>query len=196
MGFYQQGQLVFEAVVPLLGTDTAAAINKLGEINKNLNLNIPEWENVSSSALRVNDEPKTFWNDPYVGLYMNEYTMDQVYLKTKNTKLELSNQKEKGDYYFSYQAPQGLVELYTELKPITKNETDFNKANANQSKYLNGLQQIFYEEQSSGNFVQGIAKTYTKDNKYLELYYSFPEKDEEVRKTIHEILKYLKIFKY
>ena len=195
-GFYQQGQLVFEAVVPLLGSDTAAAINKLGEINKKLNLNIPEWENVSSSALRVNDDPKTFWNDPYVGLYMNEYTMDQVYLKTKNTKLELAKQKEKGDYYFSYQVPQGLVELYTELKPITQNEAEFNKANAKQSKYLNGPQQIFYDEQSSGNFVQGIAKTYTKDNKYLELHYSFPEKDEEARKTVHDILKYIKIFKY
>lgn len=53
LGFYQQGQLVFETVVPLVKSDTLATLNKLKEINKKINLNVPQWENASVQQLRI-----------------------------------------------------------------------------------------------------------------------------------------------
>src|SRR5690606_26026392 len=34
LGFYQQGQLVFETAIPLFGTDTLATLNKLKEVSE------------------------------------------------------------------------------------------------------------------------------------------------------------------
>src|SRR5699024_411549 len=81
LGFYQQGQLVFETVVPLRGGDTLATLDKLKEINQRLGLHIPEWENAEVTGLQKVKQPKTFWQDPFLGMYPGEFGND-VYLKT------------------------------------------------------------------------------------------------------------------
>lgn len=61
LGFYQQGQLVMEATIPLIDSDTTRVLNKLKEVNKELNLNIPEWEQANPADLRESGTVGTFW---------------------------------------------------------------------------------------------------------------------------------------
>jgi hypothetical protein len=196
LGFYQQGQLVFEAAIPLLGTDTLATLDKLKEINHELGLHIPEWENATVERLQQAHKPKSFWEDPFTGIYLGDYMLNQVYLKTKGTPLTEANTAPKGDHYFSYQSPKGLVELYTVLQKTDRNEADFNKANRKMNSYQYSYQNIFYEEELSAGYVSGTAKTYFKNNQYLEVNYRHPETDSEANGYIHDVLKYIKVHKH
>src|SRR5690606_30125696 len=91
LGFYQQKQLIFQTAIPLIGTDTLSTLNKLKEVNQSLGLNIVEWENANIAQLLVSSDPKTFWQDPFVGLYLNQTTMlDDVHLKTKDTPFKMA----------------------------------------------------------------------------------------------------------
>lgn len=196
LGFHQQGQLVFEAAIPLLGTDTLATLNKLKEVNEKLNLNISEWANASVEQLHTVEEPKYFWTDPFTGIYLGEYMLNEVYLKTKDTPFIQINTAPKGDHYFSYQSPKGLVELYTKLQKTDAEEADFNKTYQKTDSYQYGHQQVFYEEKFSEGYVIGTAKSYFKDNQYLEIHYRYPESDGEAKIQIHDILKYIKVNKF
>lgn len=196
MGFYQQGQLVFETAIPLLGTDTLTTLNKLKEVSEKLNLNIPEWENASVEQLHTVNEPTSFWADPFTGIYLGEYMLNDVHLKTGDTPFIQSNTASKGDHYFSYPSPKGLVELYTALEKTTVSEADFNKENREMDSYQYRHQHIFYEEGTSEGYVNGTAKTYFKDSQYLEIHYRYPETDIGAKDQIHGILRYIKIRKF
>lgn len=196
LGFYQKGKLILEAAIPLLGTDSTAALSKLKEVNKMLNLNIPEWEQATVNQLNVVQQPKSFWKDPYQGFYLNEYLLDDVYLKFKDTPFVEATSPIKGDHYFSYTSPKGLVELYFALQKTDKNEVDFNKENDKLQTYQFNYQQVFFKEESSGGEQIGIAKTYYKNNQFLELHYRYPESDKEAQKEVHEILKYIKVNRF
>ncbi|PRD53844.1 hypothetical protein C5749_10010 [Sphingobacterium gobiense] len=195
LGFYQQGQLVFEAVVPLLGSDTLATLNKMKEISKNLGLNVPEWENATVEQLQQVDEPKSFWQDPFLGIYPNKFTHD-VYLKIKDTPFIQDEKPRKGDYYFAYRADNGDVSLYTLLQKTEMTKDDFNEANKEMDSYRYSYDDIFYEEESNNGYVSGTAKTYFKDNQYLEIYYSYPEADGKAKKQAHSILRYVNTRSY
>lgn len=196
LGFYQQGQLVFEIAIPLLGTDTLATLNKLKEVNDVLGLNIPEWENATVEQLRQADEPKSFWGDPFTGIYLGDYMLNQVYLKTGDTPFTESNAKMQGDHYFSYQSPKGLVELYTVLQKTDVNEADFDKANRKKNSYQYSYQRIFYEEEPSAGYVSGTASTYFKNKQYLEVHYRYPETDNKAKEYVHDVLRYIKVHKH
>lgn len=193
LGFYQQGQLVFETVVPLVKSDTLATLNKLKEINKKINLNVPQWENASVQQLRIADLPKSFWKDPFIGIYPGKYLSNQVHLKIKNTPFTQNRPAPKGDYYFSYPSPNGLVELYTVLKDTNMDEATFNKTHQEIIKgYRYRNRYIFYTEELSGNHINGTAKIYFKDKRYLEVHYHYPETDHEAKIRIHDMLKHIK----
>lgn len=196
LGFYQQGQLVFETVIPLLGTDTLATLNKLKEVSEKLNLNIPEWENASVEQLQTVDGSTSFWIDPFTGIYLGDYMLNDVHLKTGDTPFVQSNTATKGDHYFSYQSPKGLVELYTALGKTTLSEEDFNKENRGMDSYQYHNQYIFYEEGPSEGYVNGTAKTYFKDSQYLEIHYRHPETDSGAKDQVHGILRYIKVRKF
>ncbi|PRD48814.1 hypothetical protein [Sphingobacterium haloxyli] len=190
LGFYQQGQLVFEAVVPLLGSDTLATLNKMKEISKNLGLHVPEWENATVAQLRQVDEPESFWQDPFFGIYPNKFTHD-VYLKIKDTPFVQDEKPRKGDYYFAYRSNGGDVSLYTSLQKTEMTKDDFNEANKEMNSYRYSYDDIFYEERPKNGYVDGTAKTYFKDNQFLEIYYSYPEADGEAKKQVHSVLRYV-----
>ncbi|SEG71898.1 hypothetical protein SAMN05421877_11556 [Sphingobacterium lactis] len=196
LGFYQKGQLLFEVAVPIKGSDTLATFNKLLEVKKSLGLQIPEWDKASFADLQVVETPSTFWKDPYYGLYLGEHLIDEVYLKVKDTPLTLQKTPVKGDYYFTYNSGKGKVELYTQLKPTDQQEPEFNKDHDKLPMYQNLAHKIYFDEKKNGAQVEGIAKVYFKNNKFLEISYQYPEGDEEAKKVIHGVLKYVKLLKF
>lgn len=193
LGFYQKGQLIFETAIPLLRGDTLATLNKLKEVNHDLGLRIPEWENATVDQLRRVDDAKSFYEDPFKGIYLGPYAIDQVYLKTKNTPFTQADTATKGDYYFSYQSPSGLVEFYTVLQKTEMDMDSFNQANEKMNHYHYNYQNIFYEEESADGYVSGTAKTYFKDKEYLQLHYYYPQADREAKEYVHDVLKYIKV---
>lgn len=195
LGFYQQGQLVFQAVVPLSRNDTLVSLNKLKDINRSLRLNIPEWENVTVAQLRQVQEPKSFWQDPFVGIYPNKFTHD-VSLKMKDTPFIQDEKPRNGDYYFSYDTANGVVSMFTTLKKTDMTDDDFNKTNSKMNRYNYFYNDIFYEEQVKNDYVDGTAKIYVKDNQYLEIRYFFPEMDVKAKEQVHNVLRYVKTHGY
>lgn len=191
LGFYQQGQLVFETAIPLLGLDTLATLNKLKEVNKSLGLNIPEWEQAEVAHLQVVETPTSFWQDPFWGIYPGSFGND-VYLKTKDTPFVQDDVARKGDYYFSYDSPGGEVYLYTSMAQTELEKEDFIKTHSKMEKYRYSYDDIFYEEHPDNGFVRGSAKTYFKPNQYLALHFSYPETDREARKQVHDVLRHVK----
>lgn len=194
LGFYQRGQLVFETVVPLKN-DTLASLNKLKEINKSLGLNISEWENAEIADLQQVEQPKTFWQDPFLGIYSRDISSD-VYLKTKDTPFVQDKKARKGDYYFSYPSKDGDVYLYTVMQRTEQNKEEFNKANKKMDQYQYWYNNVFYAEQSESGYVKGIAKTYFMGNQYLEIHYGYPENEQEARQQVHSVLRYIKMLNY
>lgn len=195
LGFYQKGQLIFETAIPMLESDSTAALNKLKEVNQKLNLNIPEWANATMDQLKVNDKPTSFWNDPYTSYYMGNYLLDDLMLKTKDTPFSEIDSVKKGDHYLAYQSEKGPVEFYFERKSTDKNEEDFKKEHADLPSYDNEYVKVFYNEKPVNGYVEGTAISYLKDNKYVEMQYRFHESDAEAQKNIHGILKYVKMHK-
>lgn len=194
LGFYQQGQLVFETVVPFQG-DTLATLNKLKEINTSQGLNIPEWENAEVSDLQEVDQPKTFWQDPFEGIYPI-FPIYEVYLKIKDTPFVQDDEARKGDYYFSFPGNGGDVFFYTLMQQTELNKDDFNKENKKLDRYRYIYEDIFYEEHADNGYVKGIAKTYFKGKKYLEIHFAYPETDDEAKQQVHGVLRYIKMFNY
>jgi len=188
LGFYQQGQLVFEVVVPLLVLDSLASLNKMKEINRNLGLNIPEWEQATVAQLKQTDEASSFWQDPFLGIYPGEYT-NLVYLKLKDSALKPQEQASQGDHYFAYNTDAGEVSLFTTLQTTDMSKEDFVKSNASLHTYRFRYQDIFYEEQQQDKFIKGIAKIYISGGKYLAVHFSYPAKDSEAKKEIHGIIR-------
>ncbi len=195
LGFYQQGQLVFETVVPLRGGDTLATLDKLKEINQRLGLHIPEWENAEVTGLQKVKQPKTFWQDPFLGMYPGEFGND-VYLKTKDTPFVSDDRARKGDYYFSYPSEGGDVFFYTMMQQTELSKEDFNKTNKKMTKYQYSNNDIFYEEHPESDYVSGLAKAYFMGNQYLEIHFGYPETDSKARQHVHDVLRYIKMLNY
>lgn len=187
MGFYQQGQLVFESVVPLLDDDTLATLNKLKEIGNSLGLQIKEWENADVAHLHEVAQPTTFWQDPFLGLYPDAL-IDAVYLKIKDTDFGQDKKARKGDYFFSYRSKGGEVTLYTVMQQTELSKEAFNKANRKMDCYTYRYDTIFYEEHPKGDYVDGTAKTYFNGHQYLEIHFSYPSSDEKAKKQVHGVL--------
>lgn len=195
LGFYQQGQLVFETAIPLLGRDTLATLDKLKEINKSLNLNIPEWASATVAQLERIEQPETFWQDPFLGIYPI-FPGNDVYLKIKDTPFVQDDKARKGDYYFSYPSKGGDVFLYTLMKQTELNKEDFHKANKKMDKYQYSYDDIFYEEHPEKGYVNGVAKAYFKGNQYLEIHFAYPETDNDAMQQVHSVLRYVKMLNY
>lgn len=195
LGFYQQGQLVFEAAIPLMNRDTLATLQKLQEINTSLGLNIQEWEAADVAALQRMEDPKTFWEDPFEGIYPT-YPVSNVFIKIKDTPFIQEDKASQGDYSFSYQSNGGTVALYTIMQKTDLSQEDFDKENKKMNMYRYGHTNIYYEEHPKAGRIEGIAKSYYLDNQYLEVHFTYPEGDLEARHQVHSVLRYVKILNF
>src|SRR3546814_591935 len=155
-------------------------------------MRISDWSSdVCSSDL---DTRETFWEDPFVGLYLEEeYLLHRLRLKIKDTPFQPATKAVEGDHYFSYDASMGKVMLYTVAKGTEDNREAFDDAHRNLSAYDADGRKVYYEEQQTGGKVIGVAKTYLKPGRYLEIHYEYPQTDENARATIHGILQYVKV---
>src|SRR5690606_26732826 len=126
LGFFQQGNLVFETAIPLRGTDTLATLDKLKEVNDKLGLHVPAWQQATVAQLAATDTRETFWKDPFAGIYLETATlMARVQLKVKDTPFQEVQPAPMGDHYFSYESPGGLVIFATEVKATSEDREAF-----------------------------------------------------------------------
>lgn len=194
LGFYQNGQLVFEAAIPLRASDTAATLAKLNEVNENLGLGVTEWQQATVLQLRPADTRVTFWKDPFVGIYPEErYLLNKVQLKIKDTPFQLVPQAVKGDYFFCYDTPTGEVELFTVVKDTGDDRNAFDNAHQDLTAYESNGQHVYYEEQETGRRAKGVAKTYFGSGQYLEINFAYPSDDPRARVEVHGVLKHIKV---
>ncbi|HWK98941.1 MAG TPA: hypothetical protein VNQ55_03300 [Parapedobacter sp.] len=194
LGFYQQDNLIFEAAIPLLASDTSATLAKLNAVNEKLELNIAEWQQATVQQLAPSGTHETFWKDPFVGLYPEKrYMLDKVQLKVKDTPFQQVRPAVTGDYYFSYDKPAGKVVLYTALRETEVDREAFDAENEDLPAYETNGRHVYYEEQEAGERVKGVAKTYFGSGQYLELTYEYPRDDPEAKAHVHGILKHVKV---
>ncbi|QDH79613.1 hypothetical protein FKX85_11415 [Echinicola soli] len=197
LGFYQKGKLVFEVAVPLNSTDTVATLAKLKAVNEKLELHIPEWKNASEQQLKAKGTRDTFWKNLFMGIYMDkESTLNKVYLKVKDTPFQLAGKIVKGDYYFSYEAPNGKVALFTVLKETALDQKAFITEHKQLLSYQKNGQTVYYEEQQDRETIEGKAFAYYGPGKYLEINYGYPKTDQVAKTHVHGILKNIKIRKH
>ncbi|MFD1770456.1 hypothetical protein [Sphingobacterium suaedae] len=192
LGFYQQGQFVFEAAVPLVGRDTLATLDKMKEVNTKLGLKISEWEHATVHQLQQVAQPQSFWKDPFVGIYPEKSAFN-VYLKTKDTPFVPDEKPRKGDYYFAYTSIHGDVSLSTSIQKTEMSQDEFVKANQGAKSYRYFYDDLFYDEQVTDGYVQGTAKAYFQDRNYLEILFSYASRDGEAKKMVHGVLQHVHI---
>lgn len=195
LGFYQQGNLVFETAIPLRDSDTLATLNKLREVNDKLGRGAFAWQQASAAQLIPSDKRETFWKNPFVGIYLETATlMTRVQLKVKDTPFQEVHPAPTGDHYFSYEGEGGLVMFATEVKATDDDREAFDAGNKDLPTYEKNGQCLFYEEYSmKGNRIVGVARTYYKAGEYLEIPFAYPQADKAAKATLHGVLQNIKV---
>ncbi len=198
LGFFQQGNLVFETAIPLRGTDTLATLNKLKDVSDKLGLEVQEWQQATVAQLAATDKRETFWKDPFTGIYFDSASfLNRVMLKIKDTPFQEVQPAPMGDHYFSYEGTGGLVMFATEVKATSEDREAFDAGNQDLPAYETNGQRLYYEEQpTKGNRVAGIAKTYFNAGQYLEINYAYPQADNMAKAAIHGVLQHVKVRRF
>lgn len=198
-GFYQQGQLLFEVGFPCKYENRKEGLKKLQQINEALNLNIKEWDSKNIADLEINNNPISFWDDPYIGLYRGEYLTHSLNVNLKNTPFVKSGTEKGIDYIFAYENTYGYSLITFKLEATSFNSTTYEENNKDQhvldTKPL--TQKVFITKQKviDGN-VFGEAETYFRDSKILKIGFQYPKEDKLAKKQIDNMLANLKIHKY
>jgi len=199
-GFYQRGQLVFQFGFPCNMNNRSEGLKKIKEINQSLNLNVKEWANAQETDLNINNTPQSFWENPFIGIYHNKYTLPDVQVKTKNTGLKKLNKNlsyQKGvDYVFAHKNKQLLISFKRETTTVTAQEF-VNKFKHGKQIITNNKDQLFItnEEVKNGQVIMDI-ETYFKNTSILKIQISYPENDNKAKEQLLDILNNLKIQKF
>lgn len=199
LGFMQRGNLLLEAVIPVLNQqDSLATWNKMKELANSLGLPADSWQSATADQMTPQESKTSFWKDPFVPIIRKTpLALPSVYLKLADTPFqEQEDSGAKNLYHFAYTGKMGPVDLKIQLKDVDMFEEDFNKKNKDITHYTYKHQQIFYTEKAASGRIQGTAMAYAKDKQYLELTYSFPENSAEDKACVHDVLKYVKIMKF
>ncbi|MEM7549694.1 MAG: hypothetical protein AAF363_08470 [Bacteroidota bacterium] len=203
-GFYQEGKLVFQFGFPCSTDEKLKGIEKIKEISRALNLNVKEWNEATKEKLKLNDNPQSFWENPYLGIYLSEYTIPEVRVKIRNTAFkELASKysDEKGvDYLFAYENDNQEYTISFKRDQSTLNEKQYESTFAG-SKFISlndlpsGKLFITKEEIVDGR-VTTNTETYFKNNSILKIQINYPEKDLKAQEQLLDILGNLKISKF
>ena len=200
-GFYQKGNLIFQFGFPCTVNEKLKGVQKIKEINLALGLNVKEWSNVTESKLEINKSPKSFWKEPYYGVY-EKRSMSQLDLKIENTEfvLQKGQSKEKGvDYLFAYGDNNAIsISLSLENTTLTKEEfedefEDFKQITLDHIK----TRQLFIKKEHivEGQFITEAA-VYFRDNSILKIKSSYPENDVKAKDQLLDILSNIRISIY
>lgn len=191
-GFYQKDQLAFQFAFPF--KDTFTSINKIKQINTQMKLNVTPWASLTKEQLAINNNPISFWKDPFVGLYREKF-LPNLQLKLKDTDYEIKTDKVDG-YDYAFAKAQPTSTLY--IKTITTDLTNLDYQNQMESKNYeivhNEYQDPIYIIEDSLTTIK--ARTYFKDEKILELSATFVKIDKTTKEEFLIILRYIRIKKY
>ncbi len=191
-GFYQKDQLALQFAFPF--KDTVTSIQKIQEINKTMRLDISSWNSLTPSDLAINEEPISFWRDPFVGLYHEKF-LPNLQLKLKDTDYtEIKKDKDGYDYAFAKAKFTSTIRIKT--IPTALNNLDFT-ATMDDAGY-----EVIHTEYDDPVYLINdkknsiTAQTYFKNDQILEIHATIDVNDSNGRKELIEILEFIKIKKY
>lgn len=192
-GFYQKDQLAFQFA--FVFTDTINSIQKIKEINTTMNLNIPEWNNITPENLAINDQPTSFWQDPYLDLYHTSFLAElQVPLKQTDYKLQPVGQSDEAgvDYLF---IKNSTPDSQLSFKSIATDKSSLSYQELMQDKdlptYYNEFKEEMYltVEREDKGIITLEAQGYFTNNRILIVKTQFSETDSTARREFENLLK-------
>ncbi len=203
---YQTANLALQVGIPITAENTDQVIAKLKEISQTMALNVAEWENLNAEDLAINDNPQSFWMDPYYGIVIKRYMLGlpDVYLKLALSPFQAMNDiaaREHGsDYYFAYDGKHGEVALGLSVKQTALSKQDYFSQHAPgtneypvNTSFADEEHKVFVEQKNESNIVTGTAETYFKDNQLLQFDYSYPIADKDAARHVETVLSNIKI---
>lgn len=192
LAFYQKANLAFEAVIPLINNDSLGTLNKLKELEQAMGLKIPEWANATVDQIAATSGSGTFWNDPFLGIFMVKQFMPSVFLNMRYT--DFKEQPSPEDSY-TFKAMNGSAEadFKIALVPNSLDKESFEKQHKDLPHYEYFYQKTYYQEEQQGDRTVGKAYCFYTKDKSLEINFSYPSQDEKLKSQVHMILKYLKV---
>ena len=201
-GFYQKGKLIFQFGFPCSEEEKDKGLNKIKEINQKLNLNIKEWNNATQEDLTINKNPKSFWRDPFLGIYMGEYDLPDIQLKIKNTDFKSLPkeivERENKDYIFAQGNgdQQSSISFKREKTEATKQKFEDKLEDKPQILTNTGEKLFITQEDLVNNQKSMQMEVYTKNKSFVTVEISFPHENLKVKEQLFDILKNLKIRKF
>lgn len=189
---HQIGKLVLQFAFPC--EDSTKCLKKIKEINRALGLNIDEWANATEQDLAVNDNPQSFWKDPYRHIY------SKLDVKINNTEFKEQRRSYKDikevDHLFKYTNDKGeyTLSFFVEKTPLGRE--DYEKRHGD-NKFLTvkggGPKVFIVEEKEYQNISSVSVETYFRDNEVLKIKAQYPANDPKGYEQLQDILVNLRI---
>lgn len=201
MGFYQNQNLVFEVAFPCKTDNKASCLEKLKDINKKLKLNVKSWENASVDMLETTNSKDSFWQNPYISIFPDQYEIPSIEIKIRYSDFTLQNlnvPQQNAAYLFSYKNDYGLHSLGFNKEKSARSRAEFEKAHEGQDFIEAGklAVKLYLSESEKGDIHYIQATAYMKDKQELKVNASYPVKDPEARNEIMDIFNHLKIAQF
>lgn len=191
-GFYQKDQLAFQFAFPY--KDTLTSINKIKQINTEMQLHVPQWASLTKQQLAINHSPISFWKDPFVGLYQEQF-LPNLQLKLKDTDYKITTEKLDGyDYAFAKAHPTSSLYIKTIPTDLTSLDYQNQMESKNYEIITNEYQDPVYIIEDGPTTIK--ARTYFKDQKLLEISAFYAKNDTIAKEEFINILQYIRIKKY
>lgn len=201
-GFYQKGKLVFQFGFPCDEDNKSQGLERIKQINQNLNLNIEEWSNATIKELEMKHSSKSFWKNPFIGIYIGEYMLPEVKVKIRNTKfkeLKSGASNEKGvDYIFAHQELNSQISFKKEETSLTEKQYEAELGEQKQILTNDHISSKLFinKEKTNNGKVTMDTETYLKDNSILKAQISYPKNNSKAKDQMFDILRNLKIRKF
>lgn len=203
-GFYQRGKLVVQFGFPCTVEQTQEGIDKIKEINANLDLNITSWSQATVESLVINNNPQGFWKDPYQGLYIGEYMLPELQVKVKNTSYKMSSNAKANaegvDYMFINDSEGGqyTISFKREITSLNKEkfEDQFNNNSHISVKDYDETKLFITNEKSINGINSMDIETYFIKDSFLKIQIRYPQNDTKAKDQLLDILTSLRIKRF
>ncbi len=202
-GFYQKKNLLFQFGFPANINAKTKVLQKLKQLNNSLGLNIKEWTHLTEEQLEITQEPKSFWKDPFYGLYRKNF-LHQLSVKLKNTKFKEASSKltsaKNVDYLFFYEENKKNYNITFTKEKTALTSLDYEKSLADfEHKNIAGYydRKLFITKvKTEAETVITYAEIYFKDYSILKITAEYPVNDTKAKAQLFDILENLRIRSY
>lgn len=194
-GFYQRGQLAFQFAFPF--KDSLKAVQQVKKISKKMELDVPEWQDISLSDLKRNNNPTSFWENPSVGFYMDRFGY-LVYLKLKDTDFVKDTSKklagDPADFLYHIPNTATLFTLKKNIEERTLDNYEKKMKDMGAEVVLNEYQNKIFLTKNNHSKIE--ANVYLKEHQTLTITAQFDPEDQDAKKDILELLYYMQISRF